>query len=108
MALEVTDRCLSGGLLRRDQSWNAYQGKVAWCKPETKQTRAVKLGLDLHPKEQGLPIPRSRGEAHNPRPLGGGLSVFHADPAAAGHPPFGRLPGAEQHFSIGRSRPVNA
>ena len=60
----------------QEQSWSAYQGKVIRCGPAAKTKGAFHLGLDLHRREQGLPIPISRGEAHNPRPLGGDYEFF--------------------------------
>lgn len=55
---------------RREKSWNAYQGRVLWSEPEGKKAGLFRLGLGLNPKEQGLPIPKSRGLPQNPRPLG--------------------------------------
>jgi CRP-like cAMP-binding protein len=68
LALEARTAVYLEVYSERDRSWSAYQGKVVWCKPETKPDQGFKLGLDLHPKEQGLPISRSRGEALSPRP----------------------------------------
>ncbi|MCU0579932.1 MAG: protein kinase [Desulfobacterota bacterium] len=55
---------------RRDKSWSAYQGRVLWSEADGNKTGYYRLGLDLHAKEQGLPIPKSRGRPENLRPLG--------------------------------------
>jgi CRP-like cAMP-binding protein len=70
MALEIRTPVYLESYAPLDKSWSAYQGKVTRCAPAVKRPGLLHLGLDLYHREQGLPIPKSRGEAHNPRPLG--------------------------------------
>jgi serine/threonine protein kinase len=76
MALEPETAIYLDCYSQGDKSWKAYQGQVAWCAPEMKKGRLYCLGLDLYPREQGLPIPNSRETADHHRPLGQDYEFF--------------------------------
>jgi CRP-like cAMP-binding protein len=78
IALEVRTPVFLEGYTPGDKTWSAYQGKVNRSHPIAKRPGLFHLGLDLDLREQGqgLPIPKSRGEVHNPRPLGEDYQFF--------------------------------
>ncbi len=76
MALEAKTPIYLEIYSQGNKSWSAYQGKVVWCAPEMKKDRLFRLGLDLYPRDQGLPIPKSRETTHHHRPLGEDYEFF--------------------------------